>query len=415
MADFDRYGRSGGTARNDAFWHGGDNSGRDIVGRVEDLESAALERVRPTKADRRGGSAAAGTSAALEPREPRGAAGPRATGVSPAAHPTASAAPARCGFVRAVRAVRSARSAGRDPTTHPAPGFAGSIGDSGEGEIQRVGGRPRLRREVIALTVGALFLTGAMLKPWGGGSALPSATAGSSGTPVLLAIAPAIPGSSSTPPWNVGGPQPGLTNTPDSGPDVLGELTQRWAAVDWGVLGTADSHAKWGVSAVLMPDLTTVPKRAVSPPPKIAWTSAVGLALPATISISPGNRIYGLALTWPASERVASVRFQFVGGPDESPYLPPAGFPPFTKVDALSAELLAIPSASPTKAPSYTGELRSGGFWVPPADASVLASTSVSLASAWVQLPWAWPMGLYRVTVVTAAGTTQIPLRLQLA
>ena len=71
----------------------------------------------------------------------------------------------------------------------------GILDDGWDGEVERVGGRRRLRGEVVVLAAGLVFLAAAMLKPWAGPAPAPTAspTAPPSPPAVIAAVAsPAV-------------------------------------------------------------------------------------------------------------------------------------------------------------------------------------------------------------------------------
>ena len=384
-SDFDRYGRGG-----NAGWAKDDLG----AGRVEDLENVIIQPVR------RGKGLAAGSSSPISRRADET---PNAQIVPPGRHDSALE-------------------------------LAGRLANDDD-EIQRVGGRRRIRSEFIVVPIGALFLIGALIKPWAGPT-VPSPSASDlapakiveAPTAGLIAAGPTNQDLFTVAPWNYVGPLPVSSDNANPGTSVPPDLGQGWASVDWSALGAPDTHTDWGFSSVQMPDLLTAAQPEVTAP-QVAWTGSPGLAFPVTVSVPGNSRVFALAITWPSQQRVKALKFQYLGGPENPPYLPPAGFPPFTQVSPLPAAPMATPpplvpnpgpTASPSprafssaKVPSSTAPLHSGEFWVPPAAASWLASTADSVPSAWRQLPWSWPMGAYRVTIVTSAGSTQVILRLE--
>ena len=304
-----------------------------------------------------------------------------------------------------------------------------------ESEIQHIGGRRKfLRPEVVLLVVGAIFLMGALAKPWAG--KLPATSAPAAGSPAgslpavqskstaaepTAAIAavpsaaayPDIPPSDYRFPFFGGAPSsetPGSSAAPSVGP------TPTWSAVDWSILTGLDTHSGWGFTAALMPG--TGPNGET---PKMAWVDAGSPPVYASVPLVQGLNVYAVAVTWPSSVHVTALKFVYLGPPQSPPYLPPAGFLPNVQVTPLPALRVASPpvgaAASPT-VPAWvdpaSGTLRSGQFLIPPSDQWHNAVATV-LTNAWQSSPWPWPYGTYEVTVTSDAGSKNIVLDLLLS
>jgi hypothetical protein len=307
------------------------------------------------------------------------------------------------------------------------------LGIPGPDEIQRVGGRRRLRPEVVLLVVGAVFLIGALTKPWP--SRVPVASpiaaasqsapvgAGPSGslsaepTGEVAAVAPKA-SYPDIPPYDYRWPFFGSAPSPGAsgGPAVpTAAPTPTWSAVDWSVLTTADAHSGWGFAAAVMPGAG--PGGAI---PRMSWIDAGSPPVYASVPLVRGINVYAVAVTWPSSVHVTAVKFVYLGPPRSPPYLPPAGFLPNVQVTPLPALRVASPSIRPAAAPTIPAWLNpaagapvSGEFLIPPTDRLHNPISSV-LRSAWQESPWPWPYGSYLVTVASDSGSTHIILELLL-
>ena len=300
-------------------------------------------------------------------------------------------------------------------------------------EAQAVGRRRGPRREFLAAAAGALFIAVALTKPWSwsaaaAGSARPS-TAPSPAASVVLLAAAATPAPSASawrspvgwpdvPQWDYGWPVPdatfsaapgGSTDAPDP----------RWPSVDWSLLATADEHSGWGFVAASLPDLSLLPAGAAAPLPIATWTS-VGASRSATIDLGRGRQAYAVAITWPSDVSVRSVTVGFIAGPERPANMPPPGFEAFAQVSPLPAASIVAPgpgsagaadsgatAAPPRPSGAATAPARaaativSGQFWIPPVDGSTISG---SLGDSWRSQPWAWPDGIYTVTVTSNQG-----------
>lgn len=306
-------------------------------------------------------------------------------------------------------------------------------------EIQRVGNRHRIRPEVAVLIVGAIFLVGAFAKPWAkaepstdqiaaasrsaaaapsapGSAASVSASAETLGGSTVIAARPSAEAYPDIPPWDYRFPFFG--SAPSAGPSAGASAiaaTPTWSAVDWSVLNTIDSHSGWGFTAAIMPGAS-----ADSTTPKVSWVGAGSPPVYASVPLVQGINVYAVAITWPSTVQVRSVKFVYLGPPQSPPYLPPAGFLPNIQVTPLPATSVASPSALPAASltippwldPAH-GVLRSGAFWIPPSQDSK-ASASSAITTAWQSNPWPWPYGTYQVTVTSDTSSTNIILDLLL-
>lgn len=302
-----------------------------------------------------------------------------------------------------------------------------------ETEFGRVGGRRRVRAELLLIIAGFIFLAAALVKPW---SSAPiargpdaSSTAGPTGAAaILVADAPTPEATARKTPIGWPDVPPGDYRWPFSGgngstpqPGNFGATPDpRWVAVDWTVLGTTDPHDGWGYSTATMPDLAQVPASSATPSPVTAWVAA-GSPNYTIIKVSPGSEIFGLAVTWPHSMKVTAVTVGYMGDLDHPTHLPQTGFPANAQVSPLPAAQV-IPGSlgvgtgrSPglafaAKAAAQAGTLLPGQFWIPP---SVTSSGAVStVRDAWRSLPWPWPTGTYTVTITSTTGAIRYLLTL---
>lgn len=288
-----------------------------------------------------------------------------------------------------------------------------------EGSIQRVGGRRRVRPELLLIFVAAAFVVGALVKPWP--NPVPPASrsliAASSPSPANGTAAPTAPVLPPNLPLDAGG---GGTAPPDVLVGVPGDPAQLWETVDWSPLGSVDGHAGWGFAAAVLPTVADGLVGTGTATPTTTWSAAGSPPAAATVPIGRGDSAFAIAVTWPAGMTVSRVTFLYLGGPDHPPYLPPAGFPAFTQVSPLPAASVASPASGPAAEhnvaalPSVGTALRSGEYWIPPSAAAFNPVTS-SVPDAWQSLPWPWPNGTYRVTVTSPGGATILLLHLQQA
>jgi hypothetical protein len=291
------------------------------------------------------------------------------------------------------------------------PPHRGRLGD--EQLAQRVGRRRRIRPEVAIAVASVAFISLALLKPW------PS-------TPAVLHPSPIAAASliATSSPASTVAPGTDLPNVPLT---VPADLTQRWSTVDWSGLRASDPHSGWGLTEALMPNSGAGPAIIEGPAgpgtilPMTHWVAAGAPPSSVNLSVDVSDSVYAIAVTWPANVHVSSVTFQYTGGSSYEPYLPPPGFPPFTQVTPLPADRVASPPAAApapnarSSAPARLGGggIKSGQFWVPPAEVSGNAIPAEVISAAWKSLPWPWPDGTYRVTLQTQTGPVTIVLRLQ--
>ncbi len=325
-----------------------------------------------------------------------------------------------------VDAGRIDRRTRRPETARPATSRSARVIDDTEDSIQHIGGRRKLMRpEVAFIVAGAIFLIGALAKPWASQRPVPSAVvavspavatyqpSGSAALAPTVEIAaaptsnyPDIPPSDYRWPFFGGGPSsenPGSSAAPTAGP------TPTWSAVDWSVLTKLDAHSGWGFTAALMPG--TGPGGSV---PKLSWVDAGSPPVYASVPLVQGLNVYAVAVTWPSSVHVTAIKFVYLGPPQSPPYLPPAGFLPNVQVTPLPALRVASPSPGPAAEPTIpawvdpaAGTLRSGEFLIPPSDQWHNAIETV-LTNAWQSSPWPWPYGTYQVSVTSDAGQKNI-------
>ena len=287
-------------------------------------------------------------------------------------------------------------------------------------ELSHIGRRGPFRPEVIALLLGIAFVAAALVKPWPGS---PRAAAGSPSAAVAVATAsdgvgtPAAPTASPTinvyaliPPYNYRlGPYPPpmarMTATPTPLPVTA------WTGVDWTFLASLDTHDRWGVSAL------TLPNQAPSdgtPNPSVSWTPEIAPWSPSVLAIPGGSSAYALAITWPSGLRVTTVSIDYLGAADSRPTVDMPVVSPASHMTPVSALAVATPSdrSGPTATPAYVdGGLVSGTYWIAPSS-DLTSPTPAHVQAAWQSTPWAWPLGMYRATLLSNAGTMLVVLEL---
>jgi hypothetical protein len=279
--------------------------------------------------------------------------------------------------------------------------------------VERVGGRRRLRGEIVLVIAGILFVAGALLKPWPS----PAKVSHLSPSPAIAAVEPSATPSGPTPidlpniaPGNFRGLfQPARTPVPAAALVGVG-ATYSWSTVDWSALDAEDHHAGWGFAAAVMAGGAGGLDTPSALTPTTTWVTLGSPPVYSAVPLVQTRGVYALALTWPSDVQVRRVSFQYLGGPQHPAYLPPASFLPNSPLIPLRAS--SVSSASP--APGIAGHaIRSGEFLIPPTAAAPNPANR-SLAAAWRSSPWLWPYGAYQVTVTSATGTTRVILDLML-
>ena len=283
------------------------------------------------------------------------------------------------------------------------------IGDEWDAGVERVGGRRRIRGEIVVLVVGAVFVAGALLKPWPNARPVPRPSAAPTTAPSVL-IAEQSSGPAA--PARTMPPSERRTNEPrpdSSLPSSLGDYFGGWDSVDWSALNAADPHAVWGISTASLPGLVPSRNASRNPALRISWQPTGSPTSAATVTVDRGRTVFAFAITWPSGVEVSEITVNYVGARGEPPYIASGGFPPFTELSPLpAAEVTAAPVALRTGSEI----IESGQFWVAPAQASPIGGLS-SPARAWRILPWPWPMGDYKVTVTSKRGAETMVLRLE--
>jgi hypothetical protein len=269
-------------------------------------------------------------------------------------------------------------------------------------ELEKVGGRRLVRGELVAIAVGVVFLATAILKPWTDHAA-PIQPAPSKALAIVVSPSPSPAASSDLTPWRDG-------ELPRSSGDpfpLFGEVTRLWPTVDWALIGAPNPHPAWGIATVAMTDLTGHPDATAQAAPTASWVEA-SPAAPVVVEVPGGQHVYAFAVTWPDRVAVTGLTFEYDGGPTEPPYVSSGVFPPYQELDPLPADVVA---ARPGQAVITGSTIGSGQYWVPPAEAFTL-TYSQSATSIWRRLPWAWPIGVYKIRLETATGPILIVLRI---
>ena len=325
------------------------------------------------------------------------------------------------------------RPAGRAGFVPRDAGTSNRLGIPDADDIQPIGGRRRLRPEIAVLVVAAIFLVGALAKPWpsqppaasalAAASPSPSSSAGPSASAVAgptgeVAAAPSAGKYPDIPPsdyrWPFFGSAPSAAASGSPAAETVGPLPT-WSAVDWSILTNPDTHSGWGFAAAEMPGAG--PGGAI---PRISWVDAGSPPVYASVPLVQGLNVYAVAVTWPSSVHVTSVKFIYLGPPQSPAYLPPAGFRSNGQVTPMPALRVASPSMNPSASPTIppwvdpaAGRPRSGEFLIPPSDNLQNPISSV-LTSAWQDSPWPWPYGAYLITLTADGGSRNVILDLQL-
>lgn len=292
-----------------------------------------------------------------------------------------------------------------------------SLRTSSGAEFGRIGRRGPFRPEVLVLLAGAAFLIAALVKPWSGpppttgGSISPALVAAASGSATASgASASAQAGATATPTIDIYQLIPPYDYRPGQWPPptpaatfgaISGAVASPWSHVDWSFLANLDTHDRWGVSALTFP---AVAPASGQPNPSVSWAAEVAPWSPSNLTVPLGSAVYALALTWPSSLEVTSVSFDYLNLGD-----------PRVGVTPVPAAAVATPATDgkPSPAPSSAGggaPLMSGTFWIAPS--GDLRTPPQALEEAWQSSPWAWPQGMYRVTLASNAGTMLVVLKL---
>jgi hypothetical protein len=302
----------------------------------------------------------------------------------------------------------------------------------GGAELSRLGRRGRLRPEVVALVLGVAFLLAALVKPWpnpartsASESAVPLAEASGTYSAATASaaslVSAASPAATQTvdiylliPPYDY---RPGQWPPPTPATTAATPADTPWSHVDWSFLTELDGHVRWGVSALSLPSEAPVGRQ---PVPVVSWAPEVAPWSPSVIAIPQGSSVFALALTWPSGLKIGSVSIDYLGAADSGPTVDMPVAAPIGRLTPLPGLAVATPprpAAQSTDAASGApvggdGGLISGTFWLPPS--SDLASrTPGPVRSAWQSQPWPWPLGMYRATLASNAGTMIVVVELQ--
>jgi hypothetical protein len=258
-----------------------------------------------------------------------------------------------------------------------------------------VGGRRRVRAEIVLVVVGLAFLTGAVLKPW-------ASPPGPSLSPTASGAAVVQPGASGAEP---GATTPPAGAAPTDGPDE----PVYWSLVDWSALAVADPHSSWGAATATMPERVHGPQDVRRPAPVIRWHATDSDTSTATIQLEPNVQLFAVAITWPGGVAVQDVAFTYDGSSSPFSGGDNRSFPPLTTLTPTPAVEVA---ATPSTAPDGSAAPESGQFWIAPRDES-RTPCLCSSASLWKTLPWTWPLGEYKVTLRASGSTHTMILLLE--
>jgi hypothetical protein len=279
--------------------------------------------------------------------------------------------------------------------------YAGAIlGNQWDSEVERVGSGRRIRGELVLILVGAVFVVGALLKPW----VLIPAHVGPSSSPGSSGIAAAQASGSG----QLGAA--GATATDAQGP--YGRFPVAWQLVDWSNLAKPDPDTGWGVAVATLPTFSRWSSGALNATPNVVWLASGSTPLTATVALPASQLAYAIGITWPKDVAATSVTFVYDGLGT-----PPAGiggsgaYPPLTKLTPLPATQVT------TQRPSAVGTaaIQSGRFWVAPVDILVVAGVMGNRkpAELWRISPWAWAAGEYTVTIKSKGSAMTMRLRLE--
>jgi hypothetical protein len=216
------------------------------------------------------------------------------------------------------------------------------------------------------------------------------------------------------PPYNY---RPGQWPPPTPASSAALPAETPWSHVDWSFLTDLDGHDRWGISALALPSEAPVggqPSRVVS------WAAEIAPWSPSVIAIPRGSSVFALALTWPAGLRVTDISIDYLGAAGSGPTVDMPVVAPAGRLTPLPGLAVATP---PGPAPQATdpatgapagkdGGLVSGTFWLPPSS-DLAGPTPASVRAAWQSTPWPWPLGMYRATLASNAGTMIVVLQLE--
>jgi hypothetical protein len=122
--------------------------------------------------------------------------------------------------------------------------------------------------------------------------------------------------------------------------------------------------------------------------------------------------VFALALTWPAGLRVDSVSIDYLGTAASGPTVDMPVVAPAARVEPLPGFAVATPGGSNAVASPAPGhDLVSGTFWIAPSG-DLAGPAPEHVQAAWQRSPWSWPLGMYRATLSSNAGTMLVVLQL---
>jgi hypothetical protein len=169
-----------------------------------------------------------------------------------------------------------------------------------------------------------------------------------------------------------------------------------------------DPHPGWGVTTATLSRYDRTRHVWETPAPSLSWLETDSIGSAATITLNPDREVFAVAVTWPAVVSVQSVTFTYQGPGSPTPSATSGGLAPSARFSPLPAA--QVTSWAPaTKNPST---IQSGQFWVAPAQVSRFPVVG-SPTDRWRVLPWAWPLGEYKVTVRAGGSTHTMTLSLQ--
>ncbi len=280
-----------------------------------------------------------------------------------------------------------------------------AIEDVDDAGLQRVGRRGRIRMELVAIALGAVFVAGMFLKPWGGGSAAPvTATPSPTGTQEIAAATASARAPGFDPDVTVAQGAIGPDSTASLPPWLSIANSPLASSIDWSTLLAGDRHNNWGIAMAVIPP---GPESAYGSPPVMPQLSWMPANAPAStqilVPVRPG-RLYALGVTWPASVQPTGMTFQYLG--TDPSLAASTGNRPFTAIRIADA---VMSTPRPTLAPQ---DFISGTYWLPP--------SLEQLGELWAPALWfrgtlaaGWPSGDYLVRIQTKSATFGLTLRLQ--